>query len=100
MIAGEEPAIPGNGILHAVAEYQLAAPRDLAGANQVRHDSIERDLAEADDDAKLAERGNFLIEEGSAGGDLVRQRFVSRRRASDHRRDVSVQQPQSVPLMS
>lgn len=84
MIAGHEPSIAGDWIFDCVSEDQLAAAFDLPGADEVRNDAIEGNLAEADDDAQIFERCDLFVEEGSAVGNLIGERLVSGRRAADY----------------
>jgi hypothetical protein len=52
-----------------------------AAAAQELQPRIERDLSERDDDLDVREGGDFRVEVSEASRDLVRQRFVVRRRA-------------------
>lgn len=84
MVAGHEPSIAWHRILDTVSEDEVAAAVDLPGADEVRDDAVEGNLSEAYDNAQLRERCDLFVEEGCAAGNLLRERFISGRRASHY----------------
>lgn len=84
MVAGQQPAIARNRVLHAVAEDQCTAALDLAGALQVSDDTVEADFSKANDDAHAGKGGDFLVEPRRTGGNLLREGLVAGRSAAHH----------------
>src|ERR1700739_3802329 len=65
-----------------MCKLQLAAPGNSAGSNQMMHNAIKTDLSEADDDAQIVKRANFLVEVGRAIRDLRRSGLIPGRCAA------------------
>ena len=83
MIAGQQPEAAGQSILRPVAEGEAGARRDLSRAELVSQESVESDLAQANDNTKVPEQANLLIEPGRAVALLLRCRLIGRRSATD-----------------
>ena len=66
MEAGDDVQTAGQGVLCAVNKGKTGAHSDTAGALQMSQQTIECDTSEADNNAKMLEEGNLLVEPGRA----------------------------------
>ena len=73
----------GKRVLCAVCESGAGAGIEFAGALRLGEQAVKRDAAQADDDAKIGEQGDLVVEPGGAvaqffGGRLVAGRGAAR----------------------
>ena len=99
MIAGEQPAVSGNGVLDAMAEDPIATAIDLTGAEEMGDNAVKADLAQTDDGAHLRQRGDLFVEKGCALRDFLGQRFVGGGRAADDGGDPCIVELHSIVAM-
>ncbi len=96
MIAAEQGDAVGQRVLCGVGEGVGGAPGYDSLTEQVSEVAVPGDLAEADDDADLGERGNFGGEVGGTVANLLRGGLVAGRGAADDGADPDLAQLEAV----
>jgi hypothetical protein len=90
MVAAEEAEAVGQDVLSAVSEVVVGSACNDAGVEQVGEIAVPGDFAQADDDTDAQECGDLGGEMLGAVADLLRERFVAGRGATDDGGDPGV----------
>jgi hypothetical protein len=96
MVAAEEMEAIGQDVLGAVGEAVVGPSGYDSGVEQVGEVAIPGDFAEADDDSDAGQSGDLSGEMLGAVTDLLGERFVARRGATDDGGDPGVAEFEAV----
>ena len=87
MITGDQMQTAGQSVFRAMAEHVAGTRCQLAGALRVRQQPLERNAAQADHDAQVAQQADLLIQPRRAVALLFGRGLVGRRSAADYGAD-------------
>jgi hypothetical protein len=96
VIAAKECDAVGEEIFDCVAEREGGTALDDSLLQKMSKVAVPRDLAQADDDTDLRERGNFSSEMLAAVPNLLWGRLIARRGAAHNRADPQLAELEAV----